>query len=91
MAGMGRKMPLTFLAWVVGGMSLIGVPGTAGFISKWYLVQAALTKGWWWLAVLILLSSLLAVAYVWKVIEVAWDLLVLVAREALVADKLSAL
>ena len=72
MAGLGRRMPLTFLAFVVGGMSLIGVPGTAGFISKWYLVQSALDKGWWWLAVLILLSSLLAVAYVWKVIEVAW-------------------
>lgn len=72
MAGLGRRMPVTFLAFAVGGLSLIGVPGTAGFVSKWYLVTAALEKGWWWLAVLILLSSLLAVGYVWRVIEVAW-------------------
>lgn len=72
MAGLGRRMPVTFLAFTVGGLSLIGVPGTAGFVSKWYLVTAALEKGWWWLAVLILLSSLLAVGYVWRIIEVAW-------------------
>ena len=70
MAGLARKMPWTTLAFAVGGLSLIGVPGTAGFISKWYLVQAALMKGQIWLALLILMSSLLAVGYVWKVIEV---------------------
>ena len=50
-------------------MSLIGIPGTAGFISKWLLVQAALEAGWWPIAVLIVASSLLAVIYVWRVIE----------------------
>ena len=68
-AGRGRTMPWTGAAIVIGGLSLIGVPGTAGFISKWILVQAALEKGWWLLAVLIVLSSLLAVIYVWRVIE----------------------
>ena len=38
-------MPLTALGIVVCGLSLIGVPGTAGFISKWYLVLAALRGG----------------------------------------------
>jgi multicomponent Na+:H+ antiporter subunit D len=70
MAGLARKMPWTSLAFAIGGLSLIGVPGTAGFISKWYLVQGALVKGQVWLALLILMSSLLAVGYVWKVIEV---------------------
>jgi multicomponent Na+:H+ antiporter subunit D len=59
-------------AFVGGGLGLIGVPLTAGFISKWYLIMAALERGWWWLAALILLSSLLAIVYVWRVIEVAY-------------------
>ena len=42
MQGLGRSMPLTMAAFVVGGLSLIGVPVTAGFVSKWYLVSAAL-------------------------------------------------
>ncbi|MCG6901476.1 MAG: monovalent cation/H+ antiporter subunit D family protein [Rhodobacter sp.] len=67
--GAGRTMPWTSAAVVIGGLSLIGVPGTAGFISKWVLVQAALEKGWWPVALLIVASSLLAVIYVWRVIE----------------------
>lgn len=70
--GMGKVMPWTSGAVVIGGLSLIGVPGTAGFISKWVLVQAALEKGWWPVALLIVASSLLAVIYVWKVIEVLY-------------------
>ena len=67
--GLGRAMPWTSAAMVIGGLSLIGVPGTAGFISKWVLVQAALEKGWWPVAILIVLSSLLAVIYVWRMVE----------------------
>jgi len=72
LSGLGRVMPLTSFGIVVGGMSLIGVPGTAGFISKWYLILAALEKGQWWLALAIVASSLLAVAYVWRFVEVAY-------------------
>jgi multicomponent Na+:H+ antiporter subunit D len=72
MAGLGRRMPLTMAGFVVGGFSLIGVPLTVGFISKWYLIQAALEAGWWPVAILIVLSSLLAVIYVWRVVEVAY-------------------
>ena len=71
-AGMGRQMPFTMAAFVAGGLGLIGVPLTAGFISKWYLIQASLQSDMWGLAVLILLSSLLAVIYVWRVVEVAY-------------------
>ena len=70
MRGLGRKMPFTMAAFVLGGLSLIGVPGTVGFISKWYLVVAALEKGWYPIAVLILLSSFLAVIYIWRVVEI---------------------
>ncbi len=72
MQGLGRRMPVTMAAFVLGGLSLIGVPLTVGFISKWYLVLAALEKGWWPVAVLVLLGSLLAVVYIWRVVEVAY-------------------
>ena len=68
-AGLGRKMPLTMAAIVVGGLSLIGVPLTVGFVSKWYLVVALLERGWWSVAFLVLISSLLAVIYVWRIVE----------------------
>jgi len=70
--GLGRQMPLTMAAIVVGGLSLIGVPLTVGFISKWYLVVAMIENGWWPVAILILFGSLLAIIYLWRVVEVAY-------------------
>jgi multicomponent Na+:H+ antiporter subunit D len=72
MKGIGKKMPFTMFAFVIAGLGLIGVPLTVGFISKWYLITAVLEKGWWPVAVLILLSSLLAVIYIWRVVEAAY-------------------
>jgi multicomponent Na+:H+ antiporter subunit D len=70
--GLGRRMPLVSFGIVLGGLSLMGVPGTAGFISKWYLLLAALEQGQWWLVFMIALSSLLAAVYVWRFVEVAY-------------------
>jgi len=67
--GLGKAMPWTFGAIIIGGLSLIGVPGTAGFISKWYLVAAALEQEAWVSVAAILIGSLLAVVYVGKLIE----------------------
>jgi multicomponent Na+:H+ antiporter subunit D len=72
MAGLGKQMPLTMGAFVLGGLSLIGVPLTAGFVSKWALIQAALEKGWWPVVALIVISSLMAVVYIWRVVEVVY-------------------
>jgi multicomponent Na+:H+ antiporter subunit D len=72
LAGLGRTMPLTSFGIVLGGLGLVGVPGTAGFISKWTLIVAALERGHWWLVFAIVLSSLLALAYVWRFVEVAY-------------------
>jgi multicomponent Na+:H+ antiporter subunit D len=71
LAGVARTMPWTAAALVVCGLSLIGVPGTAGFISKWYLLNAALEHERFGLllVVAIIASSLLAVAYVWRIVE----------------------
>lgn len=72
MHGLGRQMPYSMAAIFIGGISLIGVPLTVGFVSKWYLVLAALEKGWWPLAVLILLGSLLALIYIGRIIETVY-------------------
>ncbi len=72
MAGIGRQMPLTMFAFVIAGFSLIGVPLTVGFVSKWTLISALFAKGLWPLAVLVLLGSLLAVIYIWRVVEAAY-------------------
>jgi len=68
MAGIAKTQPWVAAAFVVGGVALIGLPPTAGFISKWYIVLAVLETSWW-LAIVVLLTSLLAVIYVWRVVE----------------------
>jgi multicomponent Na+:H+ antiporter subunit D len=68
--GLGRQMPWTFTAFFIAGLSLIGLPGTAGFISKWYLVLAAIEQQAWIFAIVILAGSLLAVVYMWKLVEI---------------------
>jgi multicomponent Na+:H+ antiporter subunit D len=70
--GLGRKMPFTMAAFTAGGLGLIGVPLTSGFISKWYLVMGAIDKGLLILTFVVLLGSLLAVVYVWRVVEVIY-------------------
>ena len=71
-AGLGRRMPWTMAAIAIGGLSLIGVPLTAGFIGKWQLVVAVLDAGLWPLAVVVLVGSLITVAYVWRLVEAAY-------------------
>jgi len=74
LSGAARYMPWTMAGFVVAGLSLIGLPGTAGFVGKWYLVLAALEHGpaGAWLIAPVLASSLMAVIYIWKVIEPAY-------------------
>ena len=72
MRGLARKMPWTMAAFVAGGLGLIGIPLTAGFISKWYLITAVLAEGLWPLVALVPASSLLALIYIWRVVETAY-------------------
>jgi multicomponent Na+:H+ antiporter subunit D len=71
LAGAARTMPFTAAAVVICGFSLIGIPGTAGFISKWLLISAALERGSfsYLLVAIILVSSLMALVYIWRVVE----------------------
>lgn len=70
--GLGKRMPMTMAAFVIAGLSMIGVPGTVGFVSKWYLVLAAIERGLWPIAVVVMATSVMAVVYVWRVVEAAY-------------------
>jgi len=72
MAGLGRRMPITTTAFLVCGLSLIGLPLTAGFISKLYLVRALLETEMIMVMLLVLASSALSVVYLWKIVEILW-------------------
>ena len=65
-------MPWTMGAFLVAAMSLVGVPLTAGFVSKWYLLRAALEGGLWPVAAVVVASSLLAAIYMWRVVNTAF-------------------
>ncbi|MCG8314997.1 MAG: monovalent cation/H+ antiporter subunit D family protein [Pseudomonadales bacterium] len=71
-SGLGRQMPFTMAAFTIAGLSIIGVPLTVGFVSKWYLVTAALEQEQWLLAALVLAGSLLAVIYIGRILEAAY-------------------
>ncbi len=75
LAGAARRMPFTMAAFVIAGLSLIGIPGTAGFIGKWFIVVAALEHGvaGALLILPVLAGSLIAVLYIWRVVESAYS------------------
>ena len=72
LSGLGRAMPITFFCFVLCSLSLAGLPLTAGFISKLYLIKASISADGIWIAILILISSALSVVYLWKMIEIMW-------------------
>jgi multicomponent Na+:H+ antiporter subunit D len=72
LSGIGHKMPITMGMFVLAGLSIIGVPGTAGFISKWYLGVGAVEHGWWSVAFLIVASSAISIIYIGRIVEVAY-------------------
>ena len=72
LSGLGRAMPITFICFVICSLSLAGIPLTAGFISKLYIIKASISADGIWIAFLILASSALSVVYLWKMIEALW-------------------
>lgn len=61
--GLGRRMPLTFIAFTVGAVSIIGLPPFGGMWSKWYLALGTLEAGELLLLATLMVSSLLNIAY----------------------------
>jgi multicomponent Na+:H+ antiporter subunit D len=68
LSGIGKKMPLTMLAFTVGSLSMVGVPPVAGFISKWYLLLGSAEAHNMLLIIVLLSSSLLNAAYFFPIV-----------------------
>ncbi len=72
MAGLGRRMPITLIAFIIGAFGMCGAPPLAGFISKWHLALGAVESGALFFLVIILIGSLLDVVYFFPVIRTAF-------------------
>lgn len=72
LGGIGRKMPFTMLMFAIGGLSLVGVPPTSGFTSKWIIYHALMQANEPFLALLSLVGSVLTLAYVAKFLHSAF-------------------
>ena len=72
MAGLGRERPWLALAMTVSMLALAGIPATAGFIGKFYLIDAAVSGGYAWLGVMIVVGSMISLGYYLPVIAAMW-------------------
>ena len=63
MDGLGRRMPITFAAFGIASLSMIGMPPVCGFVTKWYLVNGTLDAGQWPLLAALMVSTALNAGY----------------------------
>jgi multicomponent Na+:H+ antiporter subunit D len=70
--GMARRLPLTMAGFSLAALSMIGLPPTCGFFSKWYLVLGALQRGAWPYVVALVASSLMTAVYFLRILERAY-------------------
>ena len=74
LAGIGRRMPVTMAGFTVGALSMIGVPPTGGFVSKWYILGGAFEANNFIAIFTIIASTVLNAAYFLPIIYAAWFL-----------------
>ncbi len=70
--GLGAQRPLLAMAMTLAMLGLAGIPATAGFIGKFYLIDAAIDGDYAWLGVVIVIGSMISLAYYLKVIAAMW-------------------
>ncbi len=70
--GIGRRMPITMAAFSIGAISMIGVPPTSGFVSKWYILAGAFQADNYVAIATIIASTALNAAYFLPIIYMAW-------------------
>jgi len=71
LAGSARRRPLLWAAIALGGLSLVGIPPSGGFLGKWWLLRAALDAGQPLVAGAMLLGTLLTAAWLWRILSIA--------------------
>ncbi|MBK9572457.1 MAG: hypothetical protein IPO43_06875 [Rhodoferax sp.] len=69
LAGAVERLPVTMFAFALAGMTLMGLPPSAGFLAKWQIIEAALAQGHWIIVVVVLAGGLLAAVYVLRVLR----------------------
>ena len=72
MNGLFKKMPITMAAFTIGALSMIGLPPTCGFFSKWYLVGGGIEAGQWHFVGALLFSSLVNAVIFFRIFEIAY-------------------
>ncbi|HUV79868.1 MAG TPA: monovalent cation/H+ antiporter subunit D family protein [Candidatus Bathyarchaeia archaeon] len=72
LVGLGRKMPYTCFAFLLASLSMIGLPPSVGFVTKLYLILAALDAGEYIFVAVVFFSTLLMIVYFWHVIEIMY-------------------
>ena len=72
MRGLGAQRPLAALAMTLSMLSLAGIPATAGFMGKFRLIEAAADGGYTWLGIVIVIGSMISLAYYLPVVAMMW-------------------
>ncbi|MBF0334638.1 MAG: oxidoreductase [Alphaproteobacteria bacterium] len=71
--GAAHAMPMTLFAFAIGGINLVGLPPSGGFVAKWLLIEGALNSGQWWWAVPLAAGGLFTAAYLFRAVAVAFS------------------
>lgn len=74
LSGIGRRMPWTMAAFLIGALSTVGVPATAGFITKWFLFVGAFEAKQFLILFVVLVGTLLSAVYYLRVLRIAYFL-----------------
>jgi formate hydrogenlyase subunit 3/multisubunit Na+/H+ antiporter MnhD subunit len=74
LTGVAERLPVTLFAFGLAGITLMGLPPSAGFLAKWQLIELALSQQHWVIAFVVLVGGLLAAVYVFRVLRQAFML-----------------
>jgi NADH-quinone oxidoreductase subunit N len=71
-AGLGRRRPQLAIPLTVAMLGLAGIPATAGFVGKFYLIDALVDGGYTWLAIVLVVGSMISLGYYLRVVATLW-------------------
>lgn len=72
LAGIATREPVNVLIFAIAGVSLVGLPPSAGFIAKWLLLTSSVQNGQWWWVFIVVSGGLIASTYLFKVLSLAF-------------------